>query len=810
MGGEHVVTPIGPITHGSEPADAQVRVIESYVYCDADGAPLYRIQRTQPKGFYQDKYDNILSSWVSGAGVMRGVRRVPYRLPELIAADLIVVVEGERDAERAFSSSLTELLAEQTGLKVAATTNAQGAEKWEVGWGKQYFGGKKIVVLPDNDEPGQQHARQVAADLTGHAQVVVVLNLPGLPPKGDLSDWLDSGRTVEQAARLIIEALEQPEQCALQPIAPPAPAASQPRDDQPRRTQSQALVELAIEGAEFFHDDVGSAWADVQNDGHRETWPLRSGGFRDWLARAFYQIEGKSPGGQAQADALAVLQGLARFDGPERSVFVRIAHFGGKIYLDLADQQWRAVEIDATGWRVVAEPPVRFRRSRAALPLPEPVTGGNLSELRRFLNVGDSDWPKLVAWLVGAFGDFPYPILTLTGEQGTGKTTTARLIRSLTDPARASARSAPRDERDLAVCATNAWIASFDNLSSIPDWLSDALCRLSTGGGFSTRQLFTDAEEQIFDFRRPAILTAIGDLASRGDLLDRTLTVRLQSVSDEKRREETTLWSDFEAARPKLLGALLDAVSTALRNRNSVHLLKKPRMADFAVWAVAAELALGVPSGSVIAALFEARDEATAQALEASPIAAAVQRLMAEHTSWSGTASELMTALLTASGLEGNKPPRSWPQNPSYLGRELRRAAPALRSAAGIEVEERRIGKKGARQIFLDRKGNLPSVPSVLSAEKPEPSPQEDSDDSGRLTASAQADSKTRLADSKTSQADSSPQSAVSRPGSPESLPRKDFSVPADSTDSTDGKISPFSEGDDEDDEFSELFRGVL
>src|SRR5262249_44085160 len=211
--------------------------------------------------------------------------------------------------------------------------------------------------------------------------------------------------------------------------------------------------------------------------------------FRSWLSRLFYQTQHKTPGGQALADALNVLDGLALHDGPSFPTHLRVAGFDGKIYLDLADAEWRAVEIDAAGWRVVQEPPVRFRRPKGMRPLPEPVRGGSLEELRPLVNVRDeANWLVLVGWLAGAVpGRGPYPVLALAGEQGTAKTTLGRLMRRLLDPSVTMLRSDPRDARDLMIAAHNGWLVGYDNLSDLPGWLSDALCRLATGGGFGTR-----------------------------------------------------------------------------------------------------------------------------------------------------------------------------------------------------------------------------------------------------------------------------------------------------------------------------------
>ena len=146
------------------------------------------------------------------------------------------------------------------------------------------------------------------------------------------------------------------------------------------------------------------------------------------------------------------------------------------------------------------------------------------------------------------------------------------------------------------IAASNGWIISFDNLSHVPSWLSDALCLLATGGGFSTRELYTDSEEVLFDAQRPVILNGIEELASRGDLLDRTIVLYLPSISEEKREPESAFWAAFESARPALLGAFLDVVSGALSRLPDIKLPKKPRLADFAVWATAIERPLSKSS----------------------------------------------------------------------------------------------------------------------------------------------------------------------------------------------------------------------
>jgi hypothetical protein len=339
-------------------------------------------------------------------------------------------------------------------------------------------------------------------------------------------------------------------------------------------------------------------------DDHREHWPLNAKGFRRWLARKVYEKKDKIPNAQALVDAMNVLAGNALFEGLEYPVSTRLAEHEGCIYLDLANERWESIAIDSTGWRVVSNPPVRFRRSRGMLPLPYPAPDRTLIQFRQFANISDANWALVGAWLVAAPRPRgPYPILVLHAEQGSGKSTVQRMVRALLDPNAAGLRSEPREPRDLMIAATSGWVVSYDNLSHVPTWLSDALCRLSTGGGFATRELYSDSDEVLlFDAQRPVILNGIEEVVTRGDALDRAVIVGLDQIPEDKRRPEAELWAAFDAARPRLLGALLEAIATALRNLPKTTLEKLPRMADFAIWATAAESALGIAEGAFMTA----------------------------------------------------------------------------------------------------------------------------------------------------------------------------------------------------------------
>jgi len=491
-------------------------------------------------------------------------------------------------------------------------------------------------------------------------------------------------------------------------------------------TQADILIELA-QAADLFHAPDGTGFADLDINGHRETWPIRAKGFRRWLARCFFEATQGAPSSEALQSALNVIEAKAHFDAPERIVHVRVGGLDGKLYLDLGDEAWRAVEIDATGWRVIENPPVRFRRASGMQPLAYPVAGGSIAALRSFLNVrSDTDFVLVVAWALAVLRNRgPYPVIVLSGEQGSAKSTFSSILRALLDPNTAPLRALPREDRDLFIAANNGHVLAFDNVSGLPAWISDTLCRLATGGGFAVRQLYTDQDEVLFDAARPVILNGIEDIVTRPDLADRAVFLTLEAIPEERRRPEAELWAAFEAERPKILGMLLDAVVMGLKLLPETRLERLPRMADFALWASACETAIW-PSGTFWSAYCGNRDEAVENVIEADPVAAAVRAVMAERTEWTGTASDLLGALSEAAGERVAKS-KTWPASPRALSGRLRRAATFLRKV-GIEIDHIKEGRARTRIIVITAKegstspdygGAQPSAPSASSATPP-------------------------------------------------------------------------------------------
>ncbi|HEY8127646.1 MAG TPA: hypothetical protein VIF39_02885 [Hyphomicrobium sp.] len=490
-------------------------------------------------------------------------------------------------------------------------------------------------------------------------------------------------------------------------------------------TQTDILLELA-RTAELFHAPDGVGFADLVIDEHRETWPIRAKGFRRWLLHRFLEATNGAPSSEALHSALNVIEAKAHFDAQERPVHVRVGGLDGRLYLDLCDTAWRAVEIDATGWRVIEKPPVRFRRTAGMKPIPIPMPGGSVKMLRSFLNVQtDADFVLVVAWALACLRDHgPYPVIVLSGEQGSAKSTFLAILRALLDPNTAPLRALPRGDRDLFITASNGHVLAFDNVSTLPDWISDTFCRLSTGGGFAVRQLFTDQDEVLFDATRPVILNGIEDIVSRSDLADRAVLLKLEPIPEGRRRPAQELWEAFEAERPRILGVLLDAAARGLSELPRTRLDKLPRMADFALWATACETALW-PSGTFWTAYCGNLDEAVEIVIEADPIAAAVRIMMATRKEWIGTATELLGVLVEIVS-EREVKAQSWPGSARALAGRVRRAATSLRKV-GVDISFGREGRERSRLIYMIAQSSSPEneqvQPSAPSATEAIPDP---------------------------------------------------------------------------------------
>ena len=472
-----------------------------------------------------------------------------------------------------------------------------------------------------------------------------------------------------------------------------------------KKSRADIAIELMKKKASFFHTAENDAYAEIWRNGHYEVWHTRSQEFELWLRYLYYIETGSAMKKPDLVTAIRQAEAMGLFDGPELEVGLRVARHEGAIHIDLGNDGWEQIQITPEGWRVIQleESPVKFRRPKGMLSLPHPMPNGQLDWVKGLLNLeSDGDWCLIASWLLGAMKPTgPYPILILQGEQGSAKSTVTKMLRSLLDPSTVPNRTLPRTERDLVISAEAARILAYDNVSGIKDLMSDAFCRISTGGGFGTRKLRTDKSEELFNSIRPMIFNGISDLTVRHDFADRALIVTLPPIKAENRLPETVIKREWENIQPYALGSLCDAVAEALRNYENVTIDKSPRMADFAKWVVAAEPALPWQQGRFMTEYEKNRFELIEVAIESDPISLSVMEMMNRMEApkrWEGAPAALLKVLASyAPGNAANK--KGWPLAPNIFTNRLRRVQTFLR-AKGIEIEKGK-SKSGERFIAI-------------------------------------------------------------------------------------------------------------
>jgi len=452
------------------------------------------------------------------------------------------------------------------------------------------------------------------------------------------------------------------------------------------------LLEVALTDYAFVKDMEGQAFA-VAQDGPSIALPLRGeSSYRKRLAKDFHTQTGQVVNASALTDALLILDARVEGEIPRR-VHQRVAITETGILLDLGRPDYQVVDVSPHAWQIRplnGSDPL-FRRSRAMGVMPLPEADGDLNSLWEVVNVRPADRPVLAAFMAASFlPEVAQPFVLLKGEQGTGKTTAAKMLLSLLDPGPGQMTSTPRTEKDFAVAARGHTVLGVDNLSTITPALSDMICRAVTGESIVSRALYTDDGVSILSYRIGLIISSIDPGALRGDLAERMLPIQLEPIL-KGRRVEQELWASFTRALPGMLGAVLDLVVVALRHLPTVGQPEVgwPRMADFGKLLAALDVEYGTTG---LASYTQMILDSELDVVSGDPLSDALLRLAGKEPAWKGTPTELLTDLLINNDYTPEER-RGW-RTAQEMCQTLARLSRGLR-LAGLEVTS---GKSNGRR----------------------------------------------------------------------------------------------------------------
>ncbi len=592
----------------------------TYKYYNADGSLAYTKTRC-------DKPDGSKSFYFelpNGAKSLKGVQKILYNLPAVIKAETVYLVEGEKCAEAVIKQGNT------------ATTLCTGANsKWDDTY-NQYLAGKEIIIIPDNDKAGFQYAKMLKEKLP-FAKVIVLNDLEN---KEDIYDWLNKGHTMDELGDLeefdIISYFNKSDDSA------------ETETTTIKEPQSKSLLDFIKDSdMELFCDNANDTYASVMINGHREILPVESKEFNWYLNHLYYSQFKKTINKDNLQQVINILQAEARFGCVKKiPLSNRVAKKDNSFWYDLSNEKWQVVEINADGWNIIDNPPILFNRYRHQAEQLIPVRNGDINKIFDYLNIKNYH-TLFLCWLISCFvPDIPHAMLIVYGEKGSAKSTACSLLKQLIDPSVLDTLTIPKDMRSLIINLQKHWFLPFDNVSYINEETSDTLCRAITGGGIQQRKLNTNAEDCIFTFKRCLAINGINNVATRSDLLDRSILIELSRIEDKDRRELSEVLDKFKTDLPYILGGIFDVLSKAMSIYPTVKLDKLTRLADFTRWGYAIGEALGDKGQSFIDEYNSNIKAQNDEALNNNAVATLIIAFMSDKKNWYGKVSELYNKLV--------------------------------------------------------------------------------------------------------------------------------------------------------------------
>jgi energy-coupling factor transporter ATP-binding protein EcfA2 len=478
-----------------------------------------------------------------------------------------------------------------------------------------------------------------------------------------------------------------------------------------KRAMKDLLYDIAMSFKPTFYRTASNFYMDIAWHGKPLTLMIGSPEFKHFFRRRFWDKHGKMPNAPAVKEAAEQLESVAA-ESQKIDVYLRVAQIGTSvIYYDLNNEAGQVVQITAQGWQVLDHSPVKFIHPEAMGALPVPECGGSIDELREVVNTAtEDDFRLYVGCLIAAMrcdasGFF---IMSINGEHGSGKSTLSKIAHRLIDPSEAELMSVPDDEKEFGLQAAGNWFPTYDNLKRVSSKMSDWFCRLATGASFQSRALYENTRLITVKYKRPALINGITDLGSEPDFLNRLIRIHTAPLGADRQSDiygsGGGIMTKFEAMRPRILGVLFDALSSALRNVNQVKLKHDIRLRDAAMFVSAAELALGWSGHDFENAVSFNQSGSQSEAADQNPFIRRLVEFMTDRPEYKGTAEQILKELT-------NELPYSEQKYfPKQLKKQLQQYKSTLRKYYGVTWRSKHTNQGSVYLIKNERYNRAGSV----------------------------------------------------------------------------------------------------
>ena len=454
-------------------------------------------------------------------------------------------------------------------------------------------------------------------------------------------------------------------------------------------TQAQMLITIIeSSGVKFFQSDNGDVYAAIFVNNHAEVWTLNGKNFSTWASGVFYKSTGIVLRKDTIQQAISIFEAKAKFDSPETiTLHTRVAGNSVAIWYDLTNPDWQTVKVIADGWELVDNSPILFKRHGHQTAQVIPRRNGDVRKILRHINLAGYK-TLFLCWLISCFvPGIPHTMAIFHGEKGAAKTTITALTKMLIDPSALDNITMPKDFNNLILALQKHWYLPFDNVSSISTETSDALCRAISGSGIQQRKLYTDSDDIVYTFMRCLAINGINNVATRPDLLDRSILIELERIAEADRRELSEVLSAFEADRADILGGIFNTLSKAMAIYPTVKLGSLPRMADFTRWGYAIGEALGGLGQEFLDQYTHNRKVQNDEVIASDPVATLLVDFMRERESWTGRFVELFNDLYDLRDTLGKSIKfKTFPPDPTRLSKWIRGILSNL-EAVGLNIE---------------------------------------------------------------------------------------------------------------------------